>query len=181
LILSAHLSHPSRLQPGAGFVRLSRIAAINGYSITAFALLASLILIFVQFSWLGLFAGLSVALSGSLEIQAYRKFKNEDSDGFRLASLSQILVFGSILVYSVCQWILLQPQKIDSMLSPELRQLLIDLYQIDDYILDELIVMALKLTYVSLIFASLIYQGGLLVYYQYKKRKLFNPAQSNTR
>ena len=156
---------PSKLRTVTWF------SAINGYSITVFAVLATLTLVATNFSWLGLLGGLSVALSGFVEVLGYRKLKNGDLDGLRLASLSQILVFGSILIYSSCQLMLINTSRVSSLLSPNVRQLLIDLYQIEDYMVDELVTIALKATYVSLIFASLIYQGSLLIYYQLQKKK----------
>jgi len=150
------------------------ISGLNGCSVTGVAVLALLLLLPFRFSWLGLFGGASIALSGFVEVLGHRKIKAGDPEGLRLAALSQVMVFASIFIYSICQYWLIDPAAAD-LLSPEVRRFLVDLYRIEPYLLDELVSSALRMTAVSLVVASLIYQGSMLLYYRRKQKQLIRP------
>lgn len=135
--------------------------------------IASLALLLVSFSWIGLAVGLALCFSASLEIKGSRLIREgQPVRGLEWAAWSQVAVFTCLLAYSSVQLWRLEHVDLAAMLSPESRQLVMDLYQIDETVLRELLSIGASVTYVAVIVGSFLYQGGLWLFYGVNRRRL---------
>lgn len=155
------------------------ISGSNGISIAVFAGVLTLASLPLDPGWSGLLAGVLITAFGVFEILGWRHLmKGQVETGIAWARRSQVGIFLTVVIYSVYQLHTASADSLTALLSPEIRQFLIDLYQIDDWMLGELLLLASRLVYLVLILTSAIYQGGLWWFYG---RSMYHLEEISTR
>lgn len=156
----------AQLSPENILRRITRLSAINGWSITVVAGLGGLIsLAFAD--WIGAITGIVVALGGATELRGRRRILARDASGVRLLVLAQGIVLGMLWVYAITQLVRFDAAALLAGLPPEV-QTMFDEAGYDRASVQQLLFIANLALYAAVMLASLIYQGGLALYYRHR-------------
>jgi hypothetical protein len=153
--------------------RIAKVAGRNGWSVVVLAglcLAGSLL----EVSVAGILVCLAALASGCMELSGRRRLKQNRPEAGRWLARSQLLLLVAIILYSVSQLLLLDPNEIMMHLS-DLRQVM------DPNDLKKLIVEIIHILYPSVIAGTVLFQGGLWLYYTRETRKLEQAAAAESR
>ncbi|MGD1002265.1 MAG: hypothetical protein ABSA67_16375 [Candidatus Brocadiia bacterium] len=148
--------------------RIAKVAGRNGWSVVVLGglcLAGSLL----EFSVAGILVCLAALASGCMELSGRRRLKQNRPEAGRWLAGSQLLLLVAVILYSVSQLLLLDPNEIMMHLS-DLRQAM------DPNDLKKLIVRVIHILYPLVIAGTVLFQGGLWLYYTRATRKLEQAA-----
>jgi hypothetical protein len=153
--------------------RIAQIAGRNGWSVVVLAGLC-LAVSLLEFSVAGILVCLAGLASGCMELSGRRRLKQNRPEAGRWLAESQLLLLAAVILYSVSQLLMFDPNEIMTHLS-DLRQVM------DPNDLKKLIVSIIHILYPSVIAGTVLFQGGLWLYYTLSMRALEHAATAASR
>ena len=154
--------------------RVRWIARLNGGSIAGLAVLCLVISLVTGGSYAGITVCCLLVLSGLMEMKGAWMLVRRLPACRRWLIASQLLCFIAIAAYCGYQITYVDIAQSLAQIPPETLNLMSELYQLSQNELLDLLEVTVKLCYAVVAFVSFLYQGGLLLYYARKSKKLLS-------
>ena len=143
--------------------RLLSISKVNGWTITVFAGIITLLSL-SSGSAAGFIVGVLVTSCGVLELIGRSKLVQFDERSALLLPLSQGLLLMTVWIYSIFQLLTISTQTVKSTVSENTLRQLIILTDSESAVFN-MVAQVLHITYITVIIVTAVYQGGLGIYY----------------
>jgi hypothetical protein len=150
--------------------RVLLISAIDGWSITVFAGLCTLIsLLFGE--WVGVYIGGTITCAGIIELRGRARLLNGNLTGLSWLIGAQVLVLATIGLYAFRNLLAFDQAAIMANLTPEMREYL-ELSGIAVSTVESLLKPVYHALYLTVITVTLLFQGGLALFYFSRREKI---------
>jgi hypothetical protein len=145
--------------------RVLVIAGIDGWSIAAFAGLCTLISLLCG-EWLGVGIGGLITTAGMIELRGRKRLMRGEADGMSGLVRAQLIILGTILLYSLENLLAYDEAAIMAQITPEIRGLVSQWLGVSISELQPLMRPVYMCVYITLSVVTVLFQGGLALYYR---------------
>lgn len=151
-------------------LRVLLISGIDGWSITLFAGLCTLISLLLG-EWIGVSIGALITAAGVLELRGRKRLIKGEADGMSGLVRAQLIILGVVLLYSLQNLLAYDETALMAQITPEMKNALSQAgIAIADF--EPLIKPVYFSLYLTVIALTLLFQGGLALYYHSRRGKI---------
>ncbi|MDA0349269.1 MAG: hypothetical protein O3C43_19550 [Verrucomicrobia bacterium] len=154
--------------------RAEQISRVNSWSIIWFALLSTVVVLFLG-NLYGVLVGLAVALGGYFELRGHRYLIKREASAIPWLVGSQLYLIVVLWGYSLKHLLSFDESNPWAPFSSGMKDFILAINP-DVQLVEAMLKVGYFLVYLSLILAVLIYQGGLSLYYLALKKLLYPAA-----
>lgn len=150
--------------------RVLLISAIDGWSIALFAGLCTLIALLFA-SWISVIIGALITAAGVIELRGRGRLVRGDPTGMSGLVGAQLIILGTIWLYSLVNLITYNEAAIVAKITPELRNALSQSgFEVEDLL--PMLKPAFFGFYLVVMGVTLLFQGGLALYYHSRRPRV---------
>lgn len=151
--------------------RVLLISGIDGWSITLFAGLCTLIsLLFGE--WIGVSIGALITAAGVLELRGRKRLIKGEPDGMSGLVRAQIIILGVVLLYSLQNLLAYDEAVLLGQVTPEIRSFVSQWFGLSIADLQPMLKPIYCGTYLTVIGVTVLFQGGLALYYHSRRTQV---------
>lgn len=140
--------------------RVIRVSSVDGRLVLWLSAFYAILCAGSQYA-LGAIAGVAAAGAGALEMHASTLLRRGNPAGMEFAIRGQLLLLGTILLYSAVRFYTLDATALRAQIPPDLQQQL----EQGGVAVDQFVRTVAQLASLTIGFVALIYQGGMIRYY----------------